>query len=154
MSTWLTSNEDRMVDSHSLKLVFSTIKTHELISNYVSEALIERGYESALPSTLRFLSTLECGVNYSSEIARRLNVSRQMVAKTVKELSRVGYLDLIESSGKQKQIVFTEFGQHLMADARMILAELDKFFEDNVGERKVKVLLKDLESIQKLIEKA
>lgn len=154
MSTRLTKNNIPMVDSHSLKLVFCSAKTNELISQYLSKTLTEKGYVTASPSVLGFLSALECGVNYGSEIARNLNVSRQMVAKTVKELCRVGYLEQVDGPGKQKQILFTKQGEHLMADARQILAQLDQIFAKSLGNHKLNAICKDLETIQKLIEQA
>ncbi|NER80034.1 MAG: MarR family transcriptional regulator [Leptolyngbya sp. SIO1D8] len=115
-----------MVESQSLQLVFGAAKVHETVTRYLSHALKAKGYEATTPTVLNFLSALECGVNYGSEIARNLGISRQMVAKTVKELCRVGYLEQVDGKGKQKQILFTELGECLVADARQLLAELDE----------------------------
>ena len=103
MSTRLTRMGTPMVESHALKLVMAASSVTEQISHYLSENLQSMGYTGASTSVLQFLSALDCGINYASEIARTLKVSRQMVAKTVKQLSALGYLQQIEGQGKQKQ---------------------------------------------------
>ena len=151
MSTKLTSDDLPMMDSQSLKLLFSAVNLHEQITLYLSLTLKEKGYESATPSVLSFLSALECGVNYGSEIARTLGVSRQMVAKTVKELCRVGYLEQVDGIGKQKQILFTELGEHLVFDARQVLADLDEDLCQRIGREMLKETVSNLDKIQAFI---
>ncbi|WP_233402836.1 MarR family transcriptional regulator [Marinomonas transparens] len=128
-----------MMESQSLQLMQSTSRLNDVMTKYIAQRLVEKGYTSLTPSYLSFLSVLECGVNYGSEIARSLDVTRQMVAKTVKELSRLGYLDQKEGAGKQKEIHFTEAGEYLMSDARKLLAEVDdvlfKYSESNKPEK-------------------
>lgn len=152
MSTRLTKRGVPMVDSQSLKLVFGTATINEQISYYLSNALVEQGYDAVTPSVLHFLSALECGVNYASEIARDLNVSRQMVAKTVKQLCQVGYLEQLDGVGKQKQIHFTELGEHLMSDSRQLLASLDKVLIKKMGKKSLEESLSDLEKIKSIME--
>ena len=151
MSTKLTSGNVPMVESQSLQLVLAAAQVHEKISLYLSNALKKKGYKLASPSVLNFLSTLECGINYGSEIARTLGVSRQMVAKTVKELCHADYLAQREGKGKQKEIVFTKTGEHLMSDARQLLADIDTILNKEVGEMELKTTVTDLQSIQRLI---
>ena len=131
MSTRFTRKGVPLVESQSLQLIQSAQKLNDVITQYISQRLVEKGYESLTPSFLSFLSILECGVNYGSEIARNLDVTRQMVAKTVKQLSQLGYLEQIDSAGKQKEIHFTETGEYLMSDARQLLAELDEILFKN-----------------------
>ncbi len=153
MSTRLTEKGIPMVESQSLQLVQATAKVQENTSDFLSKSLKDKGYQSATPSVLGFLGALDCGVNYGSEIARSLGVSRQMVAKTVKELCKTGYLLQVDGVGKQKQIVFTELGEHLMSDARQILADLDNIFKKEIGRDVFEQTLAGLEQIQALVEK-
>lgn len=127
--------EKPMLDSHSLRLVFATRRVHDALTGHVSRMLVERGWYSASPSVLRFLSELECGVNHASEVARRLQLSRQVVSKTVAEMSRLGLLRVARDPerGNQNVITFTEQGEDLMADARQVLAELDASLGDEEG---------------------
>ena len=125
-------------------------EVQDKISWYLAKALKEKGYEAATPSMLNFLGALECGENYGSEIARNLGVSRQMVAKTVKTLCQMGFLERVSNEGKQKSIVFTELGERLMSDSRQLLADLDQVLMAELGEKTLMTLLKQLEKIKTL----
>lgn len=151
MSTRLTKKEIPMVESKSLQLLLSAVQVHEKTSLYLSESLKKKGYTFASPSILNFLSALECGVNYGSEIARTLGVSRQMVAKTVKELCSANYLEQREALGKQKEIIFTKTGELLMSDARQLLADIDKVLNKKMGKNQLKATVTNLENVQRIM---
>ncbi len=153
MSIRLTRKGTPMVESQSLKLALGASQVNDLISKYLSNALKEKGYKFASPSALSFLSTLECGVNYASEIARNLGVSRQMAAKTVKELCLAGYLEQLDDVGKQKKIVFTQTGELLMSDARQLLADMDKILNQKLGNNVITATVDNLNKIQTAIRK-
>lgn len=153
MSTRLTKKSNPMVDSEALKLVLSASHVQELTTRYLSQTLNAKGYEAVTPSILNFLSALECGVNYGSEIARSLGVSRQMVAKTVKELCRYGYLEQKDGMGKQKEILFTHNGELLMSDTRKILADIDKILVRNMGLKSVQSTIANLATIAGILAK-
>ncbi len=146
MSTQFTKRGIPMADSQSLKLVFASAHLHEQLLEHVAEHLHLKGFKAISPSVLKFLSTLDCGINYGAEIARRLKVSRQMVAKTVKELCQAGYLEQVEGVGQQKQILFTPQGEHLISTARSILAELDQVFVEHFTEARVDEIASQLEA--------
>ena len=144
MSTRFTKRGVPLVESQSLQLIQSASRLHDVTTKYLSRRLVARGYASVTPSLLSFLSVLECGVNYGSEIARNLGVTRQMVAKTVKELCQLGYLEQIDGAGKQKEIHFTETGEYLMSDARQLLAEMDEILFKDVGARTPQAIIGEL----------
>ena len=148
MSTELTSGESLMVDSLSLKLVFASATVHELVTRYLAQVLTEKGYRAVTPSVLGFIGAMDCGVNYASEIARRLNVSRQMVAKTVKELCKEGYLTQEDGEGRQKKILFTELGGKLIGDSRRELTLLDGYLEASLGKGELAKVLDNLSRIE------
>lgn len=141
-----------MVDSRTLQLLNNVNRFNDQIVAYLSRRLVGRGYLSVTPSVLSFLGVLECGVNHGSEIARTLRVSRQMVAKTVKEMGRLGYLEQVEGSGRQKQILFTEAGERLMADARQVLAEVDEVLSGRLGDAQLSGLIAQLQAINSLLD--
>ena len=151
MSTKLTQTNLPMAESQTLQLVLSAGQVNDSIFEYLANTLKNKGYKFASPSALSFLSTLECGVNYASDIARNLGVSRQMVAKTVKELCSAGYLDQVDDIGKQKKIIFTPNGEVLISDARQLLADIDKALEKQLGESTILTTLTNLNMIQKLV---
>ena len=142
-----------MVESQSLQLTQSTSQLNDVVVKYLSQRLIEKGYISLTPSLLSFLSILECGINYGSEIARNLGVTRQMVAKTVKELCHSGYLEQIDGIGKQKEIHFTEAGEQLMSDARLLLSEIDDFLCEHSGVAELERVISEINAITESIKK-
>lgn len=141
------------MESQTLPLMYNASKLNDSILRYISSALVEQGYSDINPSILKFLSVFECDVNYGSEIARALGVSRQMVAKTVKELCRLGYLEQLDGQGKQKQIQFTESGECLISEARKVLADLDERLYKRFGKNNVSNVISDMENINKLLAK-
>lgn len=140
-----------MVESRALQLVQRADAVMALITRHVSDELLARGYTGATPSILGFLSTLECGINHGSDIARNLGVSRQMVAKTVRELCRAGYLEQVSAGGRQKQIRFTLAGEQLMADARQVLAGLDRQFAKQLDAETVADTVQNLIRIERVL---
>jgi len=153
MSIELTLKGNPMVDSVSLRLVQATARTRDSISAYLARTLSERGYTAVTPANLNFLGALDCGVNYGSDIARHLDVSRQMVAKTVRDLCTVGYLEQGAGPGRQKPITFTHRGERLIADARALLAELDEKLAAELDRDVVTDALRDLEQIDACIDR-
>ncbi len=147
MSTRLTRSGIPMVDSQSLKLVLAASSMEQVFSEYLSNQLTRQGYEAVTPSSLSFLSALDCGENVASNIARALGVSRQMVAKTVKQLCKIGYLEQIDGVGRQKTIIFTPLGEQLISDARRVLADLDHVLFGLIGEQRAKELTEGIHSI-------
>lgn len=147
MSTRFTQLNTPMVESKTLQLVQSTSQLNDVLQKYVLKKLADKGYATITPPLLSFLSTLDCGINYGSEIARKLGVSRQMVAKTVKELCLLGYLEQRDGKGKQKDILFTKTGELLIAEARQVLFELDDVLFEHVGENNVNKLVPALENL-------
>lgn len=144
MSTRFTRGGISLVESQTLQLIQKATQLTDISTRHLSNKLIDLGYLSITPSLLSFLSVLECGVNYGSEIARNLGVSRQMVAKTVRELCRLGYLQQVPGVGKQKQILFTENGEYLMSDARRILSEIDGLLFKQLEEPLMDKVVNDL----------
>ena len=151
MSTRFTKRGVPLVESQSLQLIQSASRLNDAITKYLSQRLVARGYESVTPSLLSFLSVLECGVNYGSEIARNLDVTRQMVAKTVKQLCRLGYLEQVDGAGKQKEIHFTKTGEYLMSDARRLLAELDEVLSSKTGGRSPQAIIEELNTVSSAV---
>ncbi len=143
-----------MTDSQSLRLVFLSAAVHERLVAHVADQLRRAGYADITPSRLTFLGALDCGVNYGADIARQLKVSRQLVARTVKELCLAGYLEHVAGTGKQKQIRFTLEGERLIAAVRRHLAQVDQALHQRIGVRTLDRTLSALETIAGAIEAA
>ena len=141
-----------MVDSRSLQLATLSASARDRLVRWVADGLRDDGFDDVSPSTLEFLDALDCGVNVASEIARSLGVSRQMVAKTVKELCQLDYLAQLEGRGKQKKIIFTDRGERLMARVRQRLRELDTVLEEEIGSRRLDDALASLDAVVRLLD--
>lgn len=141
-----------MVESRSLQLAATSASVRDRLVRWIADGLRDDGFHDVSPSTLEFLDALDCGVNVASEIARALGVSRQMVAKTVKELSQLDYLEQLEGRGKQKKIVFTARGERLMARVRQRLRELDSVLDDEIGSGRIDDALASLDAVVRYLD--
>lgn len=157
MSTELSSSANTglpMVESTSLRIAFGLASAHDALMQYLAARLDEAGHAGVTASALSFLGQLDCGVNHAAEIARRTDVSRQMVAKTVAEMERAGWLQQAPdpTHRNRKSIRFTANGERLMADARQTLAALDAQLEQAGGTGFCARLLADLERLQQTLQ--
>lgn len=125
MSTRFTRSGTPLVESQSLALVQTARNLSDRLVELLASQLAQRGYREATPAALNFLGALECGDNHAAEIARRIGVSRQFVAREVRRFCALGYLQQRPGHGKQIIISFTDRGEQLMADARSLLAQID-----------------------------
>ena len=151
MSTRLTNRGIPMVESLALQIAQSAGALREAYADYVAAELAALGYAGTTAAVLQFLSILECGINYGSDIARSLGVSRQMVAKTVRGLCDAGYLEQVDGPGRQKQILFTERGERMMSDARRILAEFDERMRAQLDVDDIKQAVEQINQIRELL---
>jgi DNA-binding MarR family transcriptional regulator len=145
-----------MVESASLRVAFGLAEAHDALMHYLADRLAGAGHDGVTASTLGFLGQLDCGVNHAAEVARRLGVSRQMVAKTAAEMERAGWLQQATDPDhrNRKTIRFTAAGERLMADARQALAALDEALEQAGGTGFCERLLTDLERLRSTLESA
>lgn len=145
-----------MVESASLRIAFGLAEAHEALMHFLADRLARAGHDGVTASALGFLGQLDCGVNHAAEVARRLGVSRQMVAKTVAEMERAGWLQQATDPDhrNRKTIRFTAAGERLMADARQALATLDTELEQAGGTGFCGRLLADLEQLQDTLQSA
>ena len=117
-----------MVESQALRLsqAIAAYQTSQVA--WLIDKLAEKGFNGLTPTHISFLSALDCADNFASEIARKLNLSRQAVHKTVAELTDFGFIESIPNKAKRnsKIIQITEQGEPLIAEARNLYADLDK----------------------------
>ena len=91
-------------------------------------------YKKATPAQLRLFNVLRGNERTTSDIARRLGVSRQAVHKTVHQLIDVGFLKLKKSKNNRDQIVcFTKKGQNARLKGAKILMKIENEFMKKVG---------------------
>lgn len=142
-----------MADSRSLRLALLLGRSHATLMDWLLVQLHARGHKDLAVPALEFMGQLDCGINYASEVARALGVSRQMVAKTVLDLSRKGWLEQRPDpeKGNRKVIVFTAAGERVMSDARAVLAELDDKLDARLAKGWEKRLEEDLDGLLEML---
>lgn len=86
---------------------------------------------------MMFLSNLDCGDTYASEVARRMGVSRQAVYRSTRELQRLKILKLETDAARktQKIIRMTKHGQQVVLDARCCLDAIEAALGERIGAR-------------------
>lgn len=125
-----------MVDSAALRLsqAIETYRVKQVI--WLLEGLTEQGITDLNATHLSFISVLDCADNTASEVARRLNITRQAVHKTVRELEALGYVATAPNKVQRnsKIIQITEKGECLIAVARNMFAQLDARLSNTLSE--------------------
>ncbi|WP_341366016.1 MarR family winged helix-turn-helix transcriptional regulator [Yoonia sp. BS5-3] len=130
MSTTITTSPQAgtaLVDSQALTLWQAIAAYQTRQTAWLINGLAEKGFADLTSTHVAFIAALDCADNMASEIARRLNISRQAVHKTVRELTALGYVTTAQNPAlrNSKVIQITEQGEHLIAAARHMFAELD-----------------------------
>jgi DNA-binding MarR family transcriptional regulator len=95
----------------------------------------------------RIVTLIQNGTFTSSGLAKKLNISRQAIHKSITNLCEKGYLTLHndETNKKNKNIHITDKGDQLLKCRRGIMANVEKKVEKKLGSEdyaKLKELLK------------
>lgn len=120
MSTMFTHS------SLSLPIAQAASELTDRIMTRLCRQLSSLGYQAITPSSLLFLSKLDCADAIASELARDMGVSRQRIAKTVSDMKLAGYITQQAGSGKRKVLSLTLRGKEITRQARHLFAELDE----------------------------
>jgi len=135
-------------ESDSTSLLQLLERAHTWFQEGLLRACRNSGQRSLGRADLRLLANLNCGTTYSSELARRLGVSRQAVGKLVKNLEDEG-LVVLETDPEQrnmKRIVITPEGEKWINEAVGELDRLERALSDRLGEERVASLREVLEA--------
>ncbi|GMR03139.1 MAG: winged helix DNA-binding protein [Acidimicrobiia bacterium] len=84
----------------------------------------------------------------STELARRIGVTRQAVHQTIGELVDIGLLELIAdpSDGRAKLVVVTHEGERTIAAARSAFAEIESGLRARIGVQHITAMRSALEA--------
>jgi DNA-binding MarR family transcriptional regulator len=106
--------------------------------DFQSRALAElrrRGHGALSPALIGLLPHLDTGGTRVVDAARRAGISKQAVAKLVRELEALGYVarapDLAD--GRAALVTFTARGQELLADIRGTIGVLEAGYAAALG---------------------
>lgn len=94
-----------------------------------------RGYGAITEPHLVLFGNLDCGATHAAQIAQRMQVSRQAISKTLRELQGRGFLRLEDDPDRrnQKLVVMMERGIQLAFDARGELRSIEAEISDRIG---------------------
>jgi len=123
----------------------------EAASQCVLQTLVARlrarGYEAITEPHMVLFGNLDCGATHAARIAQRMQVSRQAISKTLRELQELGFLRLEDDPQRrnQKLVVMVERGMQLAIEARGELRRIEAEISDRIGARAMEALRVALE---------
>jgi DNA-binding MarR family transcriptional regulator len=135
-----------LVESQALKLSQAIAGYQMRQTLWLIDGLSSHGFTDLTPPHVTFIAALDCDDNFASEIARRLNLSRQAIHKTVRELTDAGYIETKENAIKRnsKIIQITKRGEELISLARQMYAEIDRNLQDRSEPKEIERLIEIL----------
>lgn len=97
--------------------------------------LRECGYVTVTEPHLVLFGNLDCGATHAAQMAQRMQVSRQAISKTLRELQSLGFVRLEDDPARrnQKLVVMTEVGMQLAVDAREQLHAIEAELAAEIG---------------------
>lgn len=113
-----------------------------LLNQRFTDKRMATHYKILTDAEARILAVLKGESLTISEVARRLEISRQAVHKTVANLVNAELLKLesIPDNARDKRIVFTKKGEEMKVSAAKLLRELESDVEAILGPDNFKTL--------------
>lgn len=110
--------------------------------------LRECGYDTVTEPHLVLFGNLDCGATHAAQIAQRMQVSRQAISKTLRELHSLGFVRLEDDQARrnQKLVAMTEQGMQLASDARAQLHAIEAEIATEIGTEALSALRCALEA--------
>ena len=111
----------------------------------VDAAIVElaaHGYEDARPAHDFALRAILDGADNTSELARRLSVSKQAAAKTVAVLEDRGYVRRApdHSDARRKRLLVTNLGHKVLRQGEAIFDDLRAQWAQRIGQTQLETL--------------
>ena len=93
------------------------------------------GYDTVTEPHLVLFGNLDCGATHAAQIAQRMQVSRQAISKTLRELQTLGFVRLEDDPARrnQKLVVMTKRGMRFALDAREQLQAIEAEIAAEIG---------------------
>ena len=146
MSTKFTSRPDQSFAPEPLTVLL------QAASQTILHGLIGRlracGYAAITEPHLILFGNLDCGATHAAQIAQRMQVSRQAISKTLRELQSLGLVLLEDDPARrnQKLVVMTQEGMKLAIEARRALEEIENLLTEQIGDETMAKLRGALET--------
>lgn len=119
------------------------------INELVSDTLAERGFEGVRPAHGAIAQHIADRGSRVTELAALAQVSKPTVVYLVDDLERLGYVERLRdpSDGRAKLVRLTDRGVRAQAQARDIVAGIERDWSAVVGERNFAILRGQLERL-------
>jgi DNA-binding MarR family transcriptional regulator len=139
IGTYMTKKSDDFLTSNIKGLLQEKLW---LLDARFKQKRLATPYKTLTDAEARILATLRGETLTISEIARRLDLSRQAIHKTVAKLVQAKLLKLepIPDNARDKRIEFTEKGEAMKTAGYKALQELEKEVETKIGKENLKRL--------------
>ncbi len=104
--------------------------------------LAARGFQGFRPVHEFAMSAIAAGATTTSELGRRLSVSKQAAAKTVAALQELGFVTMAADphDARRKSLVVTELGLSAVRQGAQIFDELREAWIRRVGREQIEAL--------------
>ena len=146
MSTKFTTNGASSGPSTPLTVLLGAVS--QSVLRRLHGRLHLRGYDRITEPHLVLFGNLDCGATHAAQIAQRMQVSRQAISKTLRELQWLGFVRLADDPARrnQKLVVMTEQGMRLAVDAREALHAIEAEMAVEIGAEAMTALRGALEA--------
>ena len=134
------------MEEQYLDLKFLLLEKLNIIEELSFNEAKDEEYEiNDIVTSSRILTLIQNGTYTSSQLAKKLNISRQAIHKSITNLSQKGYLTLLndEKNKKNKNIHVTKKGEELLICRNNVMKKVEKRVENCIGKDKF-LKLKDL----------
>jgi DNA-binding MarR family transcriptional regulator len=134
--------------AYSPPLIDLSLRAYRWFEDGMRSGLAAAGWPDITRSQALVFAHLDSGGTRSSELARRVGVTRQAIHQTVAELVALGFVELAPdpASRRAKLVVLTPRGRRIVVAARGIFRELEDALARRIGRRSVNDLRRALEA--------
>jgi DNA-binding MarR family transcriptional regulator len=126
----------------NLNLIDLLSEKHAQLRKIVRDKWSENVGEYITDTESYIIALLERKAMTAAQLARIIDISRQGVHKSTKNLIAKGYIKIenIESSSRDKTLVLTEKGEKFCEETLVLKNQLEKSIEEIIGTKNLKVL--------------
>lgn len=110
-------------------------KASQSVLRILASRVRARGYGSITEPHLMLFGNLDCGATHAAQIAQRMQVSRQAISKTLRELEALGFLRLEDDPDRRnhKLVIMTDYGLEFAVEARSGLRDIEAEITNRIG---------------------
>ena len=120
---------------HGADLALLLLGGFRTLADAASAELLRRGYGELRPSHEFAMRAIAAGAGNTSELGRRLAVSKQAAAKTIAVLEERGYVTRTEDAedSRRKLLAVTPLGHEVMQQGEAIFEDLRAQWASKIG---------------------